>query len=436
MSSGSGVELDPIPTTADDLEDYAAAIFQASGYYVEKNLVEREPADVLELDVVATDFSENPSRSILGEVKGGGWGYSDAFKVFGWMKYLNTSRSVLLVTRNNGDTADRVNARLGPHGLNVVCFDDFTDIPGKFEQVGLASFSAAEHLVHHWRVSYGIERKLMRYLQDRARSEEKLRAPAAALEYYRLVNNVVFFADSNIDRLKLLYAAYQSEPQLTLWAASELEGTPTAATAGHSRLLMEALSTGKHPLLQACMYVQHRARLALLRAGVEICSEVERIYGKEPTPSQWKTMGLDDIPGSFCTALSWLIKQPTYRRYALLWQQYLWGLGGIIIDHFKDKDYALLSEISDVPADEIYPALYAFDMFFPVAKKWHRSIYRDDPVHAVLLVPTYFRGLGVHYRTSKYGWSKNLREGPLENGVADVLRVWGNSSVEYLNGSL
>ena len=50
------VHLSDIPEAGGDLEDYVAALFQASGYFVEKNVTERDPGDVLELDLVASSF--------------------------------------------------------------------------------------------------------------------------------------------------------------------------------------------------------------------------------------------------------------------------------------------------------------------------------------------------------------------------------------------
>ncbi|MCA1835845.1 MAG: hypothetical protein LC721_05785 [Actinobacteria bacterium] len=70
VATVAGAELPDIPETPKDLEHYVAALFQAAGYYVEKNVVDRAPADVLELDVVATHYFEGVPRSRLVEAKG------------------------------------------------------------------------------------------------------------------------------------------------------------------------------------------------------------------------------------------------------------------------------------------------------------------------------------------------------------------------------
>ncbi len=64
------VELPDIPGAGEELEDYVAALFQASGHFVEKQLVESDPADLLELDIVSTDYTHDEAVRQLIEVKG------------------------------------------------------------------------------------------------------------------------------------------------------------------------------------------------------------------------------------------------------------------------------------------------------------------------------------------------------------------------------
>ncbi|WP_028813591.1 hypothetical protein [Streptomyces flavidovirens] len=74
------VKLPDIPGAGEELEDYIAALFQASGHFVEKQIVESDPADLLELDIVTTDYAgEQASRRLI-EVKGGKGGRSISSK--------------------------------------------------------------------------------------------------------------------------------------------------------------------------------------------------------------------------------------------------------------------------------------------------------------------------------------------------------------------
>lgn len=85
---GNKVVTLPESPKGEELEDYIAALFQASGHFVEKQIIERDPADILELDIFATDYGPDEVVRRLVEVKGGKWGFTDLFKVVGWMEYL------------------------------------------------------------------------------------------------------------------------------------------------------------------------------------------------------------------------------------------------------------------------------------------------------------------------------------------------------------
>src|SRR5215468_11431976 len=91
------IALPRIPASGRDLEDYVAGLFQTAGYFVEKNIRQRDVADVLELDAVATSYDGPRPTSVLAEAKGGRWGFTDIFKVAGWMAYLGIERGGFFV---------------------------------------------------------------------------------------------------------------------------------------------------------------------------------------------------------------------------------------------------------------------------------------------------------------------------------------------------
>lgn len=151
------VKLPDIPGAGEELEDYIAALFQASGHFVEKQIVESDPADLLELDIFVTDYAPEKAVQRLVEVKGGKWGFTDLFKVVGWMRYLDLQHGAFFITRwEDRESAPR---KMEPLGLDVVCFDDFTTAPQRFEAKGFGSF-VEPRLIDLWRHSYGVERKL------------------------------------------------------------------------------------------------------------------------------------------------------------------------------------------------------------------------------------------------------------------------------------
>lgn len=111
------VKLPDIPGAGEELEDYIAALFQASGHFVEKQIVESDPADLLELDIFVTDYAPEKAVQRLVEVKGGKWGFTDLFKVVGWMRYLDLQHGAFFITRwEDRESAPR---KMEPLGLDV-----------------------------------------------------------------------------------------------------------------------------------------------------------------------------------------------------------------------------------------------------------------------------------------------------------------------------
>src|SRR5688500_11813272 len=97
--SSKVIELPKIPKEK-DYEDYLCAFLQAGGLYVERSIIHREVAELLELDILTTDFQENSAQNNLIEIKGGDWGFSDIFKIRGWLTYLNYSSGSFIVQKS------------------------------------------------------------------------------------------------------------------------------------------------------------------------------------------------------------------------------------------------------------------------------------------------------------------------------------------------
>ncbi|MFJ4693589.1 hypothetical protein [Streptomyces sp. NPDC088766] len=406
--AGKVVTLQEIPKAGDELEDYIAALFQASGHFVEKQIVESDPADVLELDIFTTDYGPEETVQRLIEVKGGNWGYTDLFKVVGWMKYLELQRGAFFVTK--WDDRETAPGRMEPLGLDVVCFEDFTTAPQHFENKGFGSFVEPK-LIDLWRHSYGVERKFFKTILARAKAGAQ--GARSAKTYYRQINNGTFFARTPEESLAMLYEAYREHPKLTLGYALELDGgtfdphTPTIQSSSYQAALRE----GEYPELQACMYFEQRARLAILKAAVDYAL-ANPDGPPEPVSEDGKWFffrGLmyHTLPASFQIGMDWLREQPNFRRYATFWQQFLWGWGGFYLEDRKDEEFEWMSTYSGIPADEIPTALEAFDRFFPIAGDWFVTPGWTD-VRMLKMVPMVFQGVGAHHRRVQYGLGKSV----------------------------
>jgi hypothetical protein len=430
------VELSEMPEGGTDLEHYVAALFQVGRYYVEKNLIERVPTDVLELDVVASDFAGVQPNPVLIEVKGGSWGWGDLFKMLGWKTYLGIPRAVLFVKSSAGKPIENMSVKMAPHGISVVSFDETPDPLDLLAAAGLGASSSGPN-VWLWRHSYSIERKLTAVVAEACRAHPDRQGPQAALKYQRLVNDGTFFAKNPFERLSMLYDAYKEHPKLTLACAVELGGGPydPLAEAAPNAVLKEALVEGKHQLIQACMFIEHRARLALLRAAIDYACEFPTVPPVGQGNIAWHQLVVDSLPQSFKSGLEWLQKQPSFRRYAVFWQQFLWGWGGFYLDHRREEEFAWMGTYSGIPTEEVPVALSAFDQLFPAPSGWLTTAGWTD-VRITRMVPTYFQGLGAHHRRQEYELQDGFGSiGGAQYTASDLSR-WNNTAVAFLTDSI
>lgn len=204
----------------------------------------------------------------------------------------------------------------------------------------------------------------------------------------------------------MLYEAYMEHPKLTLAAAAEMGGEPYEPRIAATKhpLLMRAFRRGESPFLQACMFNEHRARLALLKSAVDLTCELpgdhlpDALVGGE---FDWDLFLLQTLPDTFRKGQAWLADQPNCHLYAVFWQQFLWGWGGFYLQHRAEDEFAWMSEYSGIPVNEIPTALEAFDRFFPIPNGWFRTPGPTD-MRIVAMVPWPFQGLGAHYRRCQY----------------------------------
>lgn len=403
------VTLPEIPKAGEDLEDYIAALFQASGHFVEKQIIERDPADILELDIFATYYGPDDALRRLIEVKGGRWGFTDLFKVVGWMQYLDLEHGAFFMTQ--WDDRESASRKMKPLGLDVVCFDDFEAAPQLFTEKGYGSF-AEPRLIHLWRHSYGVERKFVKLIHQQERAGHE--GAKAAKTYHRQINNGTFFARAPEESLALLYEAYGDHPKLTLGYALEIDGGDfdPHSTASGSPSCQAAIFYGKRPELQACMYLEHRGRLAILKAAVDYT------LAHPDGPPEFRTsedgkwfffegLTYHALPDTFHAGIAWLRKQPNFRRYATFWQQFLWGWGGFYLKDRTGEEFEWMAEYSGIPAEEIPTALEAFDRFFPIPNGWLTTPGNTD-MHILKMVPWIFQGIGAHQRRIQYNLVDNL----------------------------
>lgn len=399
----TAIELPDIPSQPTELEDAAAALFQASGHFVERNIIERDATEILEMDAVATSYDGDRPESVIAEAKSGDWGYADIFKLHGWMHYLGIPRGALFVTRvSEGKEIAKVREKIGGLGMTVIRLDS-PDLAAHFVEAGYPACcnSAA---IDVWRFAYSVQRTLIAYLRHCKKTAPDHEGPATALRYHTLINNEIFFERDLRVRLARLYAAFMEHPKLSLGVALEMDGGAFDCEADDQKnvRISQAMRYGSHEVIQACFYIEHRARLAILKIATDLC------LCETPPKAVLKSGGRvvftqdDFLPATFRAGLQELKTHKYFKRYPVFWQVFLWGFGGFYLNDRKDQEFEWLAEETGVPVEEIPNALKAFDLLFPMAKSWLTPLPHSQCV-IVKMVPTPVQGLGAYYRELRYG---------------------------------
>jgi len=417
----AGVALSPIPSAGRELEDYVAGLFLSAGYFIEKGVHERDDTDVLELDTVATKYDAPGPSAVLVEAKGGRWGFPDIFKIVGWMHYLGINKGGFFVKDRTIDLA-AVHQRVAPLGVSLVDLGDFRNPGACFRKAGFGEI-CDPRLPGLWRYSFWVERCLLDRLRAQKRAEPGSKGPTTALLYHDFINDHVFFIKDVGERLGLLYEAYRSHPKLSCALATEMGGGVFNATTTRTRerVFAEAMYAGKHPAVQASFYIEHRARLSILKTAIDLACHAGAAASR-----------LGELPATFRDGLRVLRERPSFRRYALLWQVFLWGFGGFYLADRVDEEFACLSEQTGIPISEIGLGLEAFDVLFPLREgSWIVPI-RNTAIRAVKMVPMPFRGVGAFQRL-KRAQARTYREFGYSDHTSRELVQWHNSAVALLS---
>ena len=119
---------------------------------------------------------------------------------------------------------------------------------------------------------------------------------------------------------------------------------------------------GTDLVIQASMYVEHRARLGILKAAVDY------VYDHGGTVP-WMDVDAISLPSSFLSGLKQLAQMPHYWLFPAFWQHFMWGWGGFILTDNKDAEYAALASESGLDVEDVPYALEAFDLLFSNASR-------------------------------------------------------------------
>lgn len=432
----------PKELSADQVEHLGAAALATGGLFVEKNITEGvAKREVNEIDAFGTAWKEGRLYRVLVEAKSGEWRTRDLFALLGRKVYLDADLAILLHSTQESPTEkdlllDRfekkghtvksasTNDVLSPQLIADICAVDDRTVSERIERI---------HSLHAWRYAFWTERALLNNLTREVKaSGHRVPSLYTARELLNKLNDRFFLSDCQ-DQARRLYDFYFDHPKLTAQMIEDrLKERRQIAPGDEPQLSSEreafkaCVYYGKVPGVQACMYLEHRARCLLLKASVDMV-----MMGLRSLPPSF-TLKEGRLPFNFLSFVDWVAGMPDPERLPQLWQAYIFGWGGFIVTDRSEEEYAHLGLEVGLTPEQVSAGLDAFDKLFPLEDgAWHFDQGGKTGMRLLKLVPNVFRGLGVQRRR----WIHDDKDffGKLPNlGFKDCKR-WATCGYELLS---
>lgn len=391
MSTAITLESNPIEK---DYEDYICAYFQSGGLFVEKSIIHRETEEILELDIIFTDFGkENVTRKLV-EIKSGNWGFSEIFKVKGWLVYLKMEDGIFIIKKTK-DSFDYFKRKASELQIELI---DNSDLTKTNESLGKFLHQPAEEKeIETLRFSYLLERKLLKQIKDLKKEYPDNQGFKNLDDYFFKINSGSFFSNSPVRRIKQLFETFIKYKNITAKICCELQS-------GEYNEEVEELSEecfkslfykAENSPLQIALYIEHMARLTILKS----CTEHLLRNHKETFWEDKFSESLDylSIPLTIKKGLEVLVKEPFFHRYPVFWQFFTYVMGGFILTDLRDEEYTYISENTGIPVEEIPNAFDSFNKLFPKPGGWMFTMSRSNiGWHRFFPIP--FSGVGANHR--------------------------------------
>ena len=436
------VSLPELPS-GDEFEEYISAFFQCGGYHVDRKLIERGEDEVLELDIITTDYKPNRAPDIrLLEIKSGGWGISDIFKVKGWMVYLNLLDGKFVV-REERKYLDFFKEKAKTLGIDLVCIPDLKHTAERLKPyTDLGKCSDRE--TRMWRFSFWVERKLLQRLYALKKEKySKVKRYSALAEYFFLINNRTFFTENIILRVEELYRAFQKFPNVSAKCANESLGNPfdEEYETLPKEIYNETYYECKLNDIAISSFIKHRARLAILKNAIDYTiyknagdeAKTKATYSIKIAGSELEWSRINFLPHSFRDGLAEIGKEPYFYRYPVFWQWFLWYFGGFVLTDIQEKEYELFSRCTGIPVDEIGNALAAYEKLFPMTNGWFVELGDNSKLRVIKMMSVPFMGIGANVRRLAYtstGVFKDIGTGG-KYTISDLIK-YNNAAVHLL----
>ncbi len=353
-------------------------------------------------------------------MKSGDWGFPDIFKISGWGKFLGISELDLVVCKGK-KSQPFIKAKSLEIGVDLILHPN--DAAALSDTELLAGHPIDPLDVITWRFSHWTERRLLHRLKQLKKSSPGVKSYQVLDQYYHQVTSAIFFSKNIVHRARALYNIFQEYPNLSARVTQEKAGA--SFDLDHTEIPKECFAAayykGELNDLSLSTYVEHRSRLSILKAAVDLC-QFEDFGVKDKVSGEVEFLGLkfslkNTLPSSFLAGVEAIRKEPYFHRYAVFWQVFLWLFGGLILEDYRNAELKLLSMKTGIPLENIPSALAAYDKLFPTAGGWFRHGDANSRITFLKMVPPPMMGIGAHYRRLQYGYSQELKDLSLLSGT-------------------
>jgi len=390
-------------------EDYVAAILNAGGYYLDRSVHRTEDGlDLLELDVVATKYGADYYEETIIEVKSGGWGIKDLFKVNGWLNFLGHQKGAFVyqvAPKGKDETTMQTVAK----DLNIDVLSNPLQADGTIDNTSILKFFGIDltcvpkHAIRALRYSYNMERIMLDYIHVFSKENNQYQTPRRVYQYFRQLIDESFFIKDPLSRLSFLTDLAMNHRNIACILDNELKGKGVLTADQCTKF--DNLYEIENPHVMWCnpvdvaLYVQLLNRLLVLKGITEYIltpntpnTSIEDLLTK---------MNYDAQKSNITQAIEKLRTLPHFYLYPYFYQVFFYAYGGFFMVIRKEQEYQTLSNITGVPVDEIDSALDVWNTLFPTPTPWMTTINHGG-LYYLRFFPSPLRGLGVNYRRHLY----------------------------------
>ncbi len=431
MSNSTAIELPKIPKDK-DYEDYLCAYLQAGGLYVERNIIQREVEELLELDIITTDFQKSSADNLLVEIKSGDWGFNDIFKIRGWLTYLHYDEGCFIVQKSRPsisyfqDKAKELNIRL-------INNSDLTKTKDTLSSFFKIEPDKAE--IETIRFAYLLERKQLAQIKQLKKKFPNVKSYSNLDDYFFKTISGSFFSRDPIRRINRLFGTFIKYKNITAKICHELNGgdfDDEDITELTSKCYKETFYKAENNILHVSLYVEHLARVTILKCAIEHL--IDRLKGNYDSKDIFNQLEYLKLPNTIKTGLSEITKDKYFYLYPRFWQFFTYVFGGFILTDIEEKEFELLSNKTGIPVNQVPNAFDAFNKLFPRDGGWFFKFPKSS-IKWHSLFPISFCGLGANYRKLVYADDKeydNLYKLLSNDKTPYDLSKWNNLAYEIL----